>query len=201
MSETLAKDPDGYVYVEFRNSGRRFHEEFSISWKKSWQKHFLSLNFTWQETKSNSLSYSDKFDPDIEEQLVWYNGKPVSIDKLQTSDFNRPYTASLIYAVDLPKGFAFTNETRYKSRYRAVEPSGETHNYDGIDLDVYEDVNNPSALIFDWRILWQTPEWHSNQLVFFVDINNVFNRKVTIGNAVDEFKLGRQYWAGLTYKF
>ena len=201
MAESLAKDDNGYIYQEFRNTGRRYHEQFSVSWERSWQKHYFSLNLAWQETKSNSLNYFDDFDPDLEEQLIWYEGKPIYRDKLLTSDFNRPYTANLIYAIELPKGFSFTNETRYTSRYRGVESTGEVQGYNGVDLEVYEDVSNPSAIVFDWKILWQSPEWKEKSIEVFVDILNVFNKKVTIGNDPDQFKLGRQYWAGLTYKF
>lgn len=201
MTLILDKDPNGYIYQEFTNAGRRRHEEFTISWEKSWKKHYLNISFVWQETKSSSLSYSDIFDPDIEEVLVWYDGKPVSINKLQTSDFNRPYIASLVYAIDLPKGFSFTNETRYTSRYRAVESTGDTHTYNGVDLNVYDDVSNPSALIFNWKIVWESPAWENNSFELSIDINNVFNRKVVIGNEINSYKLGRQYWAGLTYKF
>jgi len=201
MTVTLAKDSDGYVYQEFSNTGRRWHEAFTVSWEKSWKKHYLNITFTWQETKSNSLHYSDDFDPDIEELLVWYNGNPVRKDQLETSDFNRPYTASIVYSVDLPKGFSFTNQTRYNSRYSAVEDTKQNYNYNGVDLDIYDDVSKPSALIFDWKILWESPEWKNNYVQISLDIENVFNRKVVIGNEINSYKLGRQYWAGLTYKF
>ncbi|MCK4620855.1 MAG: TonB-dependent receptor plug domain-containing protein [Desulfuromonadales bacterium] len=217
VSVILDKDEDGYIFKEWRNSGRRTHEEVSLSWQKSWKKHFLSLNVTWEETKSNSSSYTDTFDehqiddePDELDLPVWYDGKLTDRSQVPINDYNRPYKASLVYSVNLPFKLSFTNTTNLRSRYRVVDritsgevemPDGSMVNVRSLDNDYYDKVTKPSALTFDWKVAWQSPEWHGNSAEITLDILNVFNRRVEIGTADGEYLLGRQYWAGLTYKF
>lgn len=80
-------------------------------------------------------------------------------------------------------------------------PDGSMVNVRSLDNDYYDKVTKPSALTFDWKVAWQSPEWHGNSAEITLDILNVFNRRVEIGTADGEYLLGRQYWAGLTYKF
>ncbi len=197
-------DPDGtYTYQEFRNEGRRYHEEASISWEKWTQKHYLFFDVTWQETKTNSEHFDDLFELDELDEFVWYDGRAVRRDKLLASNYSRPYTGKLIYRTKLPYGLSFTNKTVYRSRYRSVDTTGDTFidPNTGAELEVFEKVSNQSSLIFDWLFTWETPSYKSNRLVFELEILNVFNRRVALGEKVDEYRLGRQYWAGLTYKF
>lgn len=214
--DTVEIDDIGYKFTEWRNAGRRSHEEVSLSWERSWHKHYLSMSTTWQKTKSNSSSYTDTFsehqddEPDELDELVWYDLKLTSRSNIPLNDYNRPYKANLVYAVDLPYNFAFTNVTNYRSSYKIVEriSSGEVPMADGslvdvtdLDHDYYAQVKKPSDLTFDWQFSWHTPESTGNSLKITLDIMNVFSRKVKIGTEENGYKLGRQYWAGLSYKF
>lgn len=213
----LDRDDDGITYYEWDNSGRRTHDEISLSWDRSWQKHFFSCNITWQETKSNSSTVSDKFDihqegsdPDELDLPVWYKLELIDKSQLPLNDFNRPYRASLVYSTSLPFNFTFTNTTNYRSRYQIIEkvtsgdvptPDGSIVDVDTLDNDYYQDKTVHSSLLFDWKIAWQSDLWRGNAISFTLEILNVFNRKVEIGTTEDGFLLGRQYWAGMTYKF
>lgn len=215
--DTIETDDLDYKYSEWRNSGRRSHEELSLSWQKSGKNYFVSFNVTWEETKSNSSSYLDSFaEHQIDDETndldlpVWYEGKLTSLNNVPTNDYNRPYKASLIYTAKLPYNFAFTNVTNFRSRYQVVErissgnvvmPNGSIVDVKTLDNDYYDKVTKPSDLTFDWKFSWASPEWSNNSVTFTLDIYNVFNRKVEIGTEDDEYKLGRQFWAGLTYKF
>ncbi len=76
---------------------------------------------------------------------------------------------------------------------------------DGTDptglYDAYTVSTAPSALIFDWKIAWLSPEWKGNSLEFTLDILNVFDRKTHYGPEEDDFLIGRQFWAGIIYNF
>lgn len=217
VSVILDRDENGYIYSEWRNDGRRSHEEVSLSWQRSWKKHYLFMAVTWEETESNSTSYTDYFsehqlkeDPNELDLLVWYEGKLTDRRGVPINDYNRPYKANIIYSVNLPYNFAFTNVMNYRSRYHKVEeirsgdvlmPDGSLVDVRTLENDYYDKTVKNSDLTFDWKFSWQTPDWGGNSAELTLDILNVFNRKVEIGTEDDSYKLGRQYWAGLTYKF
>lgn len=198
------EDPDGiHSYWEFTNQGSRDHQEFSITWERSWKNHFIMLDGTWAKTKSNSMHYDDIYDPE-QESLVYsvdYE-KLVNLATLSQNNYNRPFIGKIIYAIKLPYNMTFTNETIYRNRHRSLKQISGTYTApDGVKYDKYEVYRTKNSVIFDWRFTWETPHYKGNRLIFSLDIENVFDRKVTIGNTIDEYLLGRQFWAGLTYKF
>lgn len=216
----LDKDEEtDIIYREWRNSGERNYEEVTVSWEKSWPKNYIFIAATWEETKSNTFTYSfaskefaeyedeEKID-DIDRQAL-YRGQLYDKNELPTQDYNRPIKATFIYTVELPYHFSFTNRTNYRSRYRTVKDTGENIDADndpdtgtsGKETDVYEDITKSSALTFDWTVSWSSEEWRGNSLEISLDILNVFNRRIPDGTKEDEYLLGRQYWAGVTYKF
>ncbi len=214
----LDRDPTTSIfYREWRNSGERNYEEVTASWEKSWPNNYFYIAATWEETESNSASYSfsvkefSEKDSDIDDidRPAFYRGQVYDKTELPTQDYNRPIKATLIYSTDLPYGFSFTNRTNYRSRYRTVEDTGTNIDTDndpntgvgGRETDVYEDVTRSSALTFDWTLAWQSREWHGNSLEISLEVLNVFNRRIPDGTKEDEYLLGRQYWAGLNYKF
>jgi hypothetical protein len=203
ISVILDKD-ENYFYKEWRNSGRRKYEELSLSWRKEWSKHFLSLNISWQNIKSNSSSYADIFNehqikelPD-EINYVWYDEKLMQREELPPNNFNRPIKASLIYTAQLAYGFSFSNTTNYRGRYKALLRDGTDQS--GL-YDAYAVSTVPSALIFDWKIAWASPDWKGNRIEYTLDILNVFDRKIHYGPEDNDYLLGRQFWAGITYNF
>ena len=199
VSVILDRDDDGYTYKEWRNSGRRKHEELSLSWFKDWRKHYLSLNITWQKTKSNSSSYADYLENEPNEiDYVWYDGKLMLREELPPNNFNRPIKASLVYITKLAYGFSFTNTTNYRNRYKALMVDGTGP--DGI-YDAYSVTTVPSALIFDWKISWISPIRKGNSLECTLDVLNVFDRKTHYGPEDNDYLIGRQFWAGLEFIF
>lgn len=217
VTEVLDRDVDGYTYSEFSNAGRRNHEEVNLSWERSWPNHFFAFTVTWQDTKSNSNSYIDSFDvnqltddPEELDTQVWYQGQLTDRLNVPINDYNRPYKASLIYTANFPFNLSFSNETILRSRYQVVKKitsgevtlsDGSTVNVSTLENDYYAQVTKKSALTFDWALSWKSPDWYRNNVEIRLDIFNVFNRKIEIGTETDEYQLGRQYWAGLTYRF
>ena len=195
---------DPYKYKEWRNLGRRKHEELSLNYQKSGDTHFLSFNITWSKTKSNSSTYADSYrehqleDKPDQIDYVWYNDKLMLRKKLPPNNFNRPIKASLIYIANLPYGLSFSNTTNYRGRYKTLIVDGK----DPSRLyDAYVVSSVPSSLIFDWKISWVSPEWKGNSLRCTLDILNVFDRKSHYGPKDNNYLLGRQFWAGLEFNF
>jgi len=195
-------DRDSQTYF-LNNNGHSRHREYRLSWERQWRRHFLSLNTTYQKTRSSNEDYSDSLDDAALEERIWYHGESKSITELPRKDFNRRWVGNLIYAVRLPRGVAFTNVTHYRGAYRALKDSGENIVLpDGTELDVYEEVKKSEAWLFDWKLDWQHRIFGDQLLVLSLEINNVFDRKLTVGDGSShEFELGRQFWAGAEYHF
>jgi hypothetical protein len=207
-STLLEKDPDtGYVYTEWNNDGESTHQSASVSWEKSWRKHYLFLGATWQETETNNSDYYE-YTEKVDERYdgffdpVWYRNSLVDRSDLPRPDFNREVVGNLVYSVSLPLGMTFTNSTRYRSGYEALENTGDDMDLpSGESYDIYEEVKQPESWIFDWTLKWEKIFRNAQAIAIRADLNNVFNQKVLAGNSDDTYELGRQFWLGMTYNF
>jgi outer membrane receptor protein involved in Fe transport len=117
------------------------------------------------------------------------------------SDYNREWSANLVYHVKLGYGFAFTNITQYRSGYTAIQDTKDNFISDeGERFDIYEDVSHPSATTFDWKLTWERDLASAGSVMLSAEVYNVFNRKLYTG--IDgEYEMGRQLWVGLDYTF
>jgi hypothetical protein len=195
------EDLDGNNIRVLTNDGDSSYEEVSLSWQRSWNnRQVLLINGTWQRSFSTNESYDDLDIEDIEE-IVFYNGQQKFLSNLPRNDYNREWSANIIYSIKLDHGFTFTNITRYRSGYEGIADSGENHVLDdGSKIDIYIDRHYPSATTFDWKLEWTYVFTDTQALTATFDIYNVFNRKVYTGSE-GEYELGRQLWVGMTYDF
>jgi hypothetical protein len=207
--------PDGLRYFTMTNDGSSRHESYRLSWERSWKKHFLSLNATYQESSASNESYDELLNSAELDDRVWYNGKILYKSDLPRDQFNHPWLLNLTYVGHLPWGFTFVNVTRYRSGYRNLEPTGEkkavpvgqqrtdplTGEPVAEELPVYEKVRRPSAVLFDWKIHWQKTLFRRHSLGIDLEVYNVFNARAYTGAAADSFEVGRQFWVGANYGF
>ncbi len=197
------RNPDGDHEITLNNNGYSDYKSYRLGWEKRWKKHSLAINATYEKVTSSNESYYDTLDEGDLEDYVYDQGDGEL--KLKTSlprdDYSRPWTANLIYTADLPYGFSFTNTTRYQSRYRIRGDTKQNISINGESYDIYGKISKQSALTFDWKISWEKELIKGQYLELTLDIFNAFNRKIPIGTEDNQYRLGRQYWAGLTYKF
>jgi hypothetical protein len=198
--QVLSKDENGYVYSEWNNNGQSRHEEVSLTWEQRWDSHFLHLNATWQDSVSSNESYADILDLEKMEELVYYNGNLTPLLDLPRSDYNREWSANLIYHVQLGAGFTFTNTTRYRSGYTAILKTKEKHKTEVADFAVYAEVARPSDTTFDWKLTWEHAVGNMGTLALTTEVYNVFNRKLYTG-IEGQYEMGRQLWIGIDYTF
>jgi hypothetical protein len=185
------------VYT-LNNNGHSRHRSYQVSWSRSWTKHFLELNSSWQETETSNKDYNTTFDDDDVTEKIIYNGSEILKRDLPRKDFNRPVVANLIYSGKLPYGLRFTNVAKFRGPYWYLKFAG----FDAATgLLKYNKAQHHSSLIFDWRLSWNIPTLRKQQATLSLDINNVFNRRTQYGAGKDDYELGRQYWAGLTFNF
>jgi len=184
------------------NNGNSRHWEYRISWERWWQRCYLSLNAVYQKTRFSNEDYDVELGGDELEKKIWYKGEVMSFADRPRLDFNRSWVANLICGFQLPHGFTFTNFTKYRSGYRALGNTGEYVVLpDGSSLDIYDKVKQPESWIFDWKTDWRRKMFHDGTLVLSLEVDNVFNEKVPVGESDDEFEIGRQFWAGAEYLF
>jgi hypothetical protein len=207
--------PDGLRYYTLNNHGRSDRHSYRATWERSWLRHFLSLNTTWQQTTTSNEGYDTVLDGEDLDSRIWYRGELLHKTALPGKDYNRPLLANLIWSVRLPLGLTFSNVTRYRGGYRAIEASGELRALPGGErrldpltgeelfevFEVYEESRYRDALLFDWSLQWQSPAWRRQNLLFGVEIDNVFNSRARTGGAAQAFEMGRQIWAGVEYRF
>ncbi|HEY5672259.1 MAG TPA: TonB-dependent receptor plug domain-containing protein [Malonomonas sp.] len=201
-------NPSGDHEITLNNNGYSEYKSYRLGWKKQWGRNSLTINAAYEKVTSSNESYYDTLDDGDLEDYVYHDGELKLKTDLPREDYSRPWTANLIYVTDLPYGFSFTNTTRYQSRYRVIAKTNEPKFDTDGDLNtkddqyfVYDEVSQQSALTFDWKISWTKALVNNHSIELNLDIFNVFNRKIPIGTEDNTYRLGRQYWAGLTYKF
>ena len=199
--EILERDANGYTYSEWNNNGESRHKEVTTAWERQWQKHYLLIDATWQDSESSNEDYGDMLDDEDLDEQVWYNGHTTYRINLPRADYNREWSANLVYRATLPYGFAFTNVTRYRSGYDAIIDTGENYKFpDGEKIDIYDDVSYASSTTFDWKLEWMYGVTTAQSLTLYADVTNVFNKKLYTGTE-GEYEMGRQLWVGMNYQF
>lgn len=198
----LAKDDEGYKVSEWTNLGNSRHQELTASWERRWENHYLLVDGTWQDSQISNEDYAENMELDDFDDRVWFNGHEVNLVDLPRSDYNREWSANLIYSATLPYGFTFTNITRYRCGYEAIGKTDQDKHVlpDGEKLAVYDNISYPSATTFDWKIEWEYAVTTTQSMTISADIYNVFNRKIYTG-VEGEYQMGRQLWVGLDYRF
>ena len=192
-------DNDGVRFYVLNNNGSSNYKSVRLSWERRWVHHYLLIGATWQELKTDTISYNTDVDLADLEKVVYYNGQYLHLSDLPATDFNRPWVGSLTYVGSFPFGLIFTNITRFQTAYRALGNTGENTSE---GYDIYGEIKAPSILTFDWKLSWQIPLWPPSQkLALNLEIFNVFNRHNRVGTSNDEYALGRQFWAGAEYSF
>ncbi|MFO7982461.1 MAG: TonB-dependent receptor plug domain-containing protein [Desulfuromonadales bacterium] len=193
---------DGYKYYEMNNNGRSHHDAYHAAWRRNWDRHFLDINGTYQDTRTNAEDYDVKLEEEALQEKIFYNGDILFKDELPRENYNRDWTANLLYVAQLPARLEFSNFTRYRSGYYDLRDSGEeTTLPDGEVVPVYEKFKQPSSWIFDWKLAWHRPIAASGDLTLNLEVLNVFNEKTAVGSKENEFEMGRQIWAGAEYLF
>ncbi|MCD6580410.1 MAG: TonB-dependent receptor [Desulfuromusa sp.] len=205
-------EPDHYV---LNNNGRSEHESYLLSWQRSWKNHFLEINGTWQETTTSNTDYDTILDQEDVSETIWYDNDELHKYEIPRLDFNRPFIANLIYIFKLSDNVTFSNTTKYRGAYwrlwRARDADNRLIRKPSIinpeqpDPYVYEKVKSHDTVTFDWRFSWKTPRRFDQNMIFSLDIFNVFDRKTKIGYDTGKFgynyEIGRQFWAGLEFNF
>lgn len=193
--------PDGDSYYVMNNNGFSRYKGVTGAWSKNWDDHYLELNLTIQDTITSNDNYDVTLDDEALDDEVWYGGSLMDKADLPRTDYNRPWLANLIYTARLPYHFSFTNVTRARAGYTAILDADKTVTIDGAKYPVYEKVERDPVYVFDWKVTWDAPIKGANVLTVGLEVLNVFDAQIPVGDTKESFEMGRQFWAGLEYKF
>lgn len=198
--------PGGLRYYTLNNNGRSRHQSYRVSWERSWEHDFLSINANYQVTTSNNASYDSVIENEALNDQVWFDGRLIRKSELPAFDHNRPVVVNLAWVAELPKGLTFTTLAHYRSGYRDIKNTGELREIgagEGSPLiesaEVYEETKYSDVLIFDWKVTWSPPLVRN--LMLSLEIDNVLDSRSRTGGASPVFELGRQFWLGGDYRF
>ncbi|PSJ80187.1 TonB-dependent receptor plug domain-containing protein [Neisseria iguanae] len=163
-----------------------------------------------QRTKTNN-SYYDDTATDVAEKAI-YNNQLLDTQSLPAADFNAPWKAFVSLNTYFPRlrlhwdqRFSWTASRKY--RYAAGDVSCTSSRYSAVCGDyngtaaLYKDAALGSALFVDWRFAYKQPMPFGHELEVTADINNVFNKKQPVVSSGTSYKMGRNYWLGVSYKW
>lgn len=205
--------PESNSLYILNNNGRSEHESIQVSWERSWGNHFFSINSTWQETSTSHTDYDSTFSPEDSRETIWYQGDELFPYEIPRRDFNRPVIANLVYTWQLPHQLTMTGRVKYRGAYWRLWLSRDADNRPirresevnpGENVFVYERRKSHSSVTCDMRMAWRFPSFQRHNLVFSMDILNLFDRQSKIAyqqGPVFDYEQGRQIWAGLEFNF
>ncbi len=207
-----APEPDLY---HLNNNGRSQHESALVSWHRSWKKHAIEINGTWQRTTTSNSDYDSIYAAEDMFETVWYKGEELYPYEIPRKDFNRPYIVNLIYSCELPYGIRFTNTTKFRGAYWGLQIARDENGLivrrqsviqpEQGEVYVYEKVKSHDSVTFDWHFSRRLPSRTKSNATLSLDILNVFDKRSKIGYHADAsdyvYELGRQIWAGLEFSF
>nr|WP_279388362.1 TonB-dependent receptor plug domain-containing protein [Cricetibacter osteomyelitidis] len=214
-------------YRKLVNGGGSENHSFTLSASSLKPIEFKYAKIDWElgasvtRSKSNNMYYdATSLDHNGVTKAI-YDNKWYDIDGLPSLDYNTPWDTFLSINTYFPglrlnwnQRFsytaAYTGYTR-STLYCADTTSSRNalcgNYYDG---DVYNYVTKKysNAFILDWRFSYKQLTFKEQFLEITVDINNVLNRKVAISSPTGttatsgtSYKLGRNFWLGVSYNW
>ncbi len=193
------------------NDGRSRHRSWRATWERSWEKHFLSVNASWRRSETNHEDFDASVIEDEEtDSRIWYRDQLIFRDQLPDDVDDFPVEMRLTWVAKLPWGLTFTNFTTFSSSYDRVVNTLRQQELPTTEKDdpeqaqtapVYADRREPSSWRFDWKLSWEKEMFREQRIRVHLEINNVFNEKISTEPALLQYETGRQFWAGIDYLF
>ena len=210
---------------QFYNGGESEHDSviFSLNNLVPLQfaraSHWVRFSAAWQQTKSNT-SLEDGYNEmdtgeNINHDYVYYDGKVMSADDLEATDFNIPVKFDL----ETTSSWSSLGLTWYNfwhlnlARHQAVRDEGEYYNWThegstpgSVQTELlrrYSKVRFASAWSWDTKLLY-TPDWAKDvgislEVYNLTDNRNASDIFVYKGDSYRSYDPGRQFWVQLSY--
>ena len=219
---------DNYYY--FTNDAKSYSDIVSLEIKNKrpielWGvKNDFKLSFDWTNTRNKQNDYTTTDAGDIRDFYIMYQGQimPYSQRPVKAQNFTKPYTIKLNTNHNwnmLGGNWNLNNTFTYTARWKTFQYTGEYYkianytnpttgqpyrNPDGYQwLDYYDILPVKPQFTWDMKFGAEYDVYKKNKLFFNVDVYNLLNRKNESARTRTgtTYKLGRQIWFELGYKY
>ena len=179
-----------------------------------------ALSTSWREQKINFATYDDSVEDEKKPSLSIgnYNDEMVSLVKLQDNPFPKVYNFNLGLKFKPLSLFgsicnvSLNNMFNYTLPYTIIIPNsnGDTviHNEDlpdgskkQYDILIYEDLAYQESLIYNLKLGFDFTLAKKHHLIANFEIDNVFDTVQKLENDYLSYRLGRQFWFNVQYKY
>ncbi|MDF3935625.1 TonB-dependent receptor [Pseudomonas citronellolis] len=167
----------------------------------------LQLALDWTDVTSSNVDYSTAVsEADLADPIIQYDGKFMRYSERPADNFNRPWTARLTTITEIPQAnLTWSNFLRYRAGYRQIIDTGDSVNYQGTAVDVWEEERQDAVVTWDLRLAWERPTAKDQAVFVNLDVFNVLDEvavsTVNSTSGVPTYEVGRQFWVEVGYRF
>jgi hypothetical protein len=213
-TDTLA---DGYFHSYLNNNGSSKYQSVQLKWERTWENHSLMVNGMWQKSNTSNNTYDNEYDLEDMNKKIMYDGEIIKVSDKPKDNFNRPYVFNLAYTGKFFDRLTVAPLINFRTAYKKsvlVDSSYMTEYTNTIDPETgipvylsvskYEVKNLKPSFTMDCSFSWKQPLIAKNTLTLTLEVNNIFNDKNEIGSSsetIQDYELGRHFWAGVKYEF
>ncbi len=208
-------DSNGDINYKLNNNGTSRYRSIQAKWSRAWEKHYVMINGSWQQSSSSNDTYDDSYDLEDLENDVLFNGEVIKAYQLPEDNYNRPFVINVGYVGNFFKHLYFSTNVKFTSGYREnalledsyVTGTGPNDPVTGAptfnSIPAYETVEYKPNITVDVAIEWRQPFFWGHQLSITAEVNNLFNTKneIDTSSSISSYELGTQLWLGATYEF
>lgn len=203
-------------YTTYSNDGRSRTEIFTLTAQPLQALEFAGtqtaalLALDWTKSKSSAPTYSDSTEAGryYDNEYIQYKGSVIHYADRPADNYHRPWTARLNTITQMDAlNLTLSNFVRYRAGYSKPGNTGEKLNYNGQQINVWDEVDYSAAVTWDMRLAWDMPIAKDQAAFVNVDIFNVLDKKVvtegsnSVVNNVPTYEVGRQFWLEVGYRF
>ncbi len=223
--------PDGITKAYYKpkiitNEGKTSHQNTSLTINsvRPFNLRFADVSYSfstsWQLQESNFFNYNSSVEGGKRSTipLVYFNNEFVDLKDIQNNIIPQVYSLSLNLKFAPISFFGLSSEIRlnnmltYNATFSSIlpSPSGSTRIYREVFPDgseehhevlLYEKVNFPSIFKYNINLSFDFALPRQNHLIVNIEVDNVFDEVQTVGNDRNNFRLGRQFWLNVQYRF
>ncbi|MGO1718895.1 MAG: hypothetical protein ACTHZI_01710 [Luteimonas sp.] len=169
----------------------------------------LIASLSYLDIKYASPTYFSSTDGNdyYDNPIIQYRGDFIRYADRPMENFNRPWTANVSTTTRVPAWrLTWTNSLGYRSGHVRIAETGFTTEYEGVMVDVWDEVEFGSSITWDMRLGWELPLAGTQRLFTNVDIFNVLDRVSVYGtsngrNYAPYYETGRSFWLEVGYAF
>ncbi|WP_052506684.1 TonB-dependent receptor plug domain-containing protein [Mannheimia massilioguelmaensis] len=218
-AKSYTMDADGVRTYYMSNDGCSKNNTFSLNIEPKEPYKFKYANILWNlgaqisETDTNMSTYDDAERYNDYDAKAIINGKLKDISELPKDDYNVPWSAFFELETQFPDlRLTWNQRFSYTAGYKGYTtddvycPGGHDAcgDYSSVKkVLVYDEYKQGSYFMLDWHFAYKQPTFKEQFLEVTLDINNVLNRKVVASsyNSSTTYKMGRNYWLGISYNW